>query len=615
MLNQEKNCYLGINGKKAGPVSEADIQKLYDHNKISGDTKFARAGDAEWTTVSEAGIFTPPLPKEDELPPLPTENTPTNNAVPEQKKTEQQPIKKSKLGFVAAGIGVAVVAVVVFVVVLIGNMGNAPSVLVDTNIAQGNPPIPSPSPERNPIVPNNSNDTVLTENRVMEFSTFRVPNSNIIFDYPSHFIYEQTNSAENDAFVSTFVFRDMSVGVNDLRPLIAFHFTRAVLIEDNLLFLDNVNINTLPGMDAGIVGRETEFASDGKLYELLNTFETENGIGFYHLINSSSSGEVWAEYRNHGFTDADGNVRLVNMSIVVPFDYVEDFSKFFNTVFGSLRYEDFGNDTNEISVADDTEFSAHDLDALINEHGFSPGWVGSPMDYIMERFWLPLERLQLSDNHWALVNEGNIHFNVLDGIADSVIISNPEITIDGFEWNITADEIRRRFDILYEDFGQYHDLIAIRWRWNIITFYVDGRNAEFVSIREFHEDAWIADEIQQDSFTNEVQQEIAVSGDMRRDPNYGNNVLIRPVVWDNMMRYFEHAEEQYAKALLNQSRDYEIMRLHNAQLFYSVPILTIRQVIIGHGISAWDVPLYEYAREMFDYVGSRLPSHRRVPLP
>jgi len=108
MLSQEKNCYLGINGKKVGPVSEADIQKLYDHNKITGDTKFARAGDKEWITVSETGIFTPPLAHEDnDLPPLPTEDEPAKNAVGVR--------KKSKLGFVAASLGVVIVSIVIMI--------------------------------------------------------------------------------------------------------------------------------------------------------------------------------------------------------------------------------------------------------------------------------------------------------------------------------------------------------------------------------------------------------------------------------------------------------------------------------------------------------------------
>ena len=170
MSNQEKNCYLGINGKKYGPVSEADVQKLYDHNKITGDTKFARVGDNGWITVSEAGVFTPPLPTDDGLPPLPPDDEPTKANEPITNKSSinqintndtkigtptNVPAKKSKLGFVAAGLGVAVVAVVVFVVVLIGNMGNAPSVPADTNIAQGNPSLPA---QTNPSLPTPASD-------------------------------------------------------------------------------------------------------------------------------------------------------------------------------------------------------------------------------------------------------------------------------------------------------------------------------------------------------------------------------------------------------------------------------------------------------------------------
>ena len=119
MANQEKNCYIIINGKKLGPASEADIQKLYDHKKITGDTKFARVGDAEWITVSEVGIFTPPLPEGDRLPPLPSENKPIQTN--EQVKVTA---KKSNFGFIIAGLGVAVVASIVVMVGIFGNAGN-----------------------------------------------------------------------------------------------------------------------------------------------------------------------------------------------------------------------------------------------------------------------------------------------------------------------------------------------------------------------------------------------------------------------------------------------------------------------------------------------------------
>lgn len=75
MVGQEKNCYLGINGQKYGPVSRADIHKLYDSGKITGSTKFIRVGMKDWITLSESGIIMddglPPLPSDDGLPAVP----------------------------------------------------------------------------------------------------------------------------------------------------------------------------------------------------------------------------------------------------------------------------------------------------------------------------------------------------------------------------------------------------------------------------------------------------------------------------------------------------------------------------------------------------------------
>ena len=142
MANQEKNCYIVIDGKKLGPASEADIQKLYDHKKITGDTKFARAGDTEWITVSAAGILTPPLPVEDDgLPPLPLEDKPLqNNEVKanEVKTNEAQAVKaptnKSKLRFIAAGLGVAVVASVFIIIGIFSNTNNTPTALANNEV-------------------------------------------------------------------------------------------------------------------------------------------------------------------------------------------------------------------------------------------------------------------------------------------------------------------------------------------------------------------------------------------------------------------------------------------------------------------------------------------------
>ena len=65
----QKNCYLGIKGKKYGPLSETEIIKLFDMKKINGDTKFARPGAKEWVSLSQAGVI-PPEKLDDGLPPL-----------------------------------------------------------------------------------------------------------------------------------------------------------------------------------------------------------------------------------------------------------------------------------------------------------------------------------------------------------------------------------------------------------------------------------------------------------------------------------------------------------------------------------------------------------------
>lgn len=120
MLKQEKNCYLGINGKKHGPLSEADIQKLYDNKKITGDTKFARLGDTKWISVSEVGIFTPPLPDDDGILPLPIETRPirTDGAARDSEKMSRGRWLAIFGGTIAVFAIVLVVAVVVLTPIL-----------------------------------------------------------------------------------------------------------------------------------------------------------------------------------------------------------------------------------------------------------------------------------------------------------------------------------------------------------------------------------------------------------------------------------------------------------------------------------------------------------------
>jgi hypothetical protein len=69
MANQEKNCYLGVNGKKHGPLSEQEIKNLYAQKKITGDTKFIRQGMSDWIPLSRSGIINISA-ADDGLPPL-----------------------------------------------------------------------------------------------------------------------------------------------------------------------------------------------------------------------------------------------------------------------------------------------------------------------------------------------------------------------------------------------------------------------------------------------------------------------------------------------------------------------------------------------------------------
>lgn len=80
VVNQEKNCYLGINGQRVGPSSESDIRAMYESGKITGDTKFVRAGMSEWINLSESGIIHQSLQQKNVGAPLSSdENKDTSN--------------------------------------------------------------------------------------------------------------------------------------------------------------------------------------------------------------------------------------------------------------------------------------------------------------------------------------------------------------------------------------------------------------------------------------------------------------------------------------------------------------------------------------------------------
>lgn len=74
-MAEQKNCWLGINGKKFGPMSEQDIVDMYHKKKIAGNVMFFRLGAKEWVTLDQSGLIGPVI-DDDGVPPLPEETEP-----------------------------------------------------------------------------------------------------------------------------------------------------------------------------------------------------------------------------------------------------------------------------------------------------------------------------------------------------------------------------------------------------------------------------------------------------------------------------------------------------------------------------------------------------------
>jgi hypothetical protein len=143
MAEQEKICYLVINGKKYGPLSEQDIQKLYAAKKINGDVKFAKIGAKEWIPLSQSGIIDNALPvKADDLPPLP----PGDVRKPNSKK------KMSAGGKIIAAlvsiilVAVGIVGAIAGLRVLLLNSGNN-ELTVSQNTVTRDSVVPTPTEE------------------------------------------------------------------------------------------------------------------------------------------------------------------------------------------------------------------------------------------------------------------------------------------------------------------------------------------------------------------------------------------------------------------------------------------------------------------------------------
>ncbi len=168
--NKVKNCYLGINGLKYGPISEHDIQAQFAQGKITGDTMFIRIGMKEWIPLSKSGVVVP-VTTDSYLPPLPQET---------------KPITKSKLGVMAVVAGVAIVFSIFFISNsnikkpvnnnLIQNTNTEKP--LDANKAEiANTQVPNPAPIDNLAVSQNSKmsalDKVVTDNYI----SIKIPSS------------------------------------------------------------------------------------------------------------------------------------------------------------------------------------------------------------------------------------------------------------------------------------------------------------------------------------------------------------------------------------------------------------------------------------------------------
>ena len=162
----DKNCYLGVNGKKLGPLSEKDILDYYNQGKVTEDTKFIRTGMKEWITLSKAGILPeipdiPDLPDSDELPELPDE-------FPSQ-KTKKRKSKKA----IAFGLLISII--------LIG-AGFAVPIIFSSN-SNSVRPTPTPRPRR-------------TTEQAVTWIEYENPEFDFVFSYPSDWELNERRQAD-----------------------------------------------------------------------------------------------------------------------------------------------------------------------------------------------------------------------------------------------------------------------------------------------------------------------------------------------------------------------------------------------------------------------------------
>jgi hypothetical protein len=157
MANQEKSCFININGKKYGPYSEQDIRNLFEKKKIPGNVMFYRTGMVSWIPLSKAGIIAPdrftdsaPQPQHKSMS---VQKQRVSSVAPEETDEHEpsslrksEPTKKSKAGKLAAVLISMVVVVAVAVVIIVSMGNNTPD---ENDVMQGTGAV-MPSSAQNP---------------------------------------------------------------------------------------------------------------------------------------------------------------------------------------------------------------------------------------------------------------------------------------------------------------------------------------------------------------------------------------------------------------------------------------------------------------------------------
>ena len=356
MASDTKNWYIAAKGKKVGPVSEENLKAFYEQKKITGNTKITRVGMKEWVSLSASGVLDYDLDS-DGLPPLPQEDKPAK---------VKNSANKATPGFIAAATGVAAVVIAVMFFIFSHMSNNPAAAPTDSGITQnGNTENPSAA-----SIADETDEPIPEENGVLEFLTFRVPYSDIVFDYPAQFAYERNDGLDSNESIR-YWFEEPDWSSDDGGPYIFFAFDRPLIYDINRGFVPTDSVEdslTTIDIESFIASAADVAESFGASFELLDTFESARDSGFFYLSNSDRVSRIAANYRNYAFLDSSGNVRIITMYLGIPVGYVDDHQEFFNRIIYSIRYAD-GNESDSLTANEARVF----LQVWVDSHPFHLG--------------------------------------------------------------------------------------------------------------------------------------------------------------------------------------------------------------------------------------------------